>query len=111
MKKHSKKPVEKPSPEAKALSLFLMAYKSKDPKYKEELKRINRQWDLFKVGEIDQQDYLDEVSALLSSHGGYSSVIEKTVRYYIEKTGSWSATGEGQYQKDAQAIADKLSKS
>ena len=39
---------EKPSPEAKALSLFLMAYKTKDPIYKEKAKRINRLWDLVK---------------------------------------------------------------
>ena len=41
-----KKTSEKPSPEAKALSLFLMAYKTKDPVYKEKSKRINRLWSL-----------------------------------------------------------------
>ena len=38
MKKNS----PKPSAEAKALSLFLMAYKTIKPKYKEQSKRINR---------------------------------------------------------------------
>ena len=41
--KKSKKKVmsQKPSKEAKALSLFLMAYKSVNPVYKEKSKRIN----------------------------------------------------------------------
>ena len=38
-----KKDIKKPSPEAKALSFFLMAYKTKDPIYKEKSKRINKQ--------------------------------------------------------------------
>ena len=40
--------IEKPTPEAKALSLFLMAYKTINPKHKEESKRINKLW-LLKV--------------------------------------------------------------
>lgn len=108
MKKRTYKPSEKPSPEAKALSLFLMAYKNKDPKYKEDLKRINRQWDLFKAGELNQKDYLREVQALLKSHGGYTEVVEKTVRYYIDTTGTWTLEGEEQYHKDAQAVADRI---
>ncbi len=36
----------KPTPEAKALSLFLMAYKTESPSYKEKSKRINRLWKL-----------------------------------------------------------------
>jgi len=36
-----KRKTDKPTPEAKALSLFLMAYKAIDPIYKEQSKRIN----------------------------------------------------------------------
>jgi len=110
MKKHSRKPVKTPSPAAKALSLFLMAYKSKDLKYKEELKRINKRWDLYQLGELNEKDYSREVDTMLKDHGGYESVVEKTVRYYIEKTGAWTLTGDTQYHKDAQAVADKLGK-
>ena len=49
---------EKPSPEAKALSLFLMAYKTIDPIYKEKSKRINRLWDLVVAEEITKDEYL-----------------------------------------------------
>ena len=40
------KNIEKPSAQAKALSLFLMAYKTVNPVYKEKAKRINRLWGL-----------------------------------------------------------------
>jgi len=105
-----KKPSHKPSPEAKALSLFLQAFKSKDNKYKEELKRINKQWDLFKAGELNQKDYARAVLDMLNSYGGYEKVVEKTVKYYIDTTGSWNGKGEDQYQQDAQAVADRLLK-
>lgn len=105
-----RKSIEKPSAEAKALSLFLMAYKSIDPVYKEKLKWINRQWDLVKFGKQSKEEYLEEVQILLDSYGGYKEVVEKTVKYYIEKTGEWKLSGEDQYNQDAQAIADSLRK-
>jgi hypothetical protein len=100
----------KPTSEAKALSLFLMAYKSKKPIYKEQSKRINRQWDLFRVGDLSKKKYLEEVGSLLKSYGGYSEVVEKTVKHYIDKTGEWTLKGDDQYCIDAQKVADKLLK-
>lgn len=100
--------IEKPSAEAKALSLFLMAYKTIDPKYKEKSKRINKRWDLVKMGELSKDDYLNEVQEMLTSFGGYSEVVEKTVRFYIEKTGKWKAQGDDKYSLDAQQVADKM---
>ena len=104
-----KKKIEKPSPEAKALSLFLMAYKTTDPVYKEKSKRINKQWDLVLRGELNKSDYIEEVQNMLTSYGGYSEVVEKTVRFYIEKTGEWKLQGDDKYCLDAQQIADKIS--
>ena len=102
--------MKKPSAEAKALSLFLMAYKKTNPLYKEEAKRINRQWDLVVAEELSKSDYLEEVQNMLTSHGGYSAVIEKTVRFYIEKTGEWNLQGDDKYCLDARQIADKILK-
>ena len=99
---------EKPSPEAKALSLFLMAYKTIDPIYKEESKRINKQWDLVKVDKLSMSDYMGKVRNMLTSYGGYSEVVEKTVRFYIEKTGKWTLQGDDKYCLDAKQIADKI---
>ena len=104
------KNVEKPSPEAKALSLFLMAYKAKDPFYKEQLKRINRQWDLSKKNKITKRDYMEEVEKMLESYGGYNQVVEKTVRFYIETTGKWSLAGDDKYCIDANEIAKTIKK-
>ena len=101
---------QKPTPEAKALSLFLMAYKSYDNKYKEMLKRINRRWDMVRSEDLDKEIYLKEVQGMLDENGGYEEVIEKTVRYYIKKSGDWKLKGEDKYCKDAQAIADKIQK-
>ncbi|MEZ5024241.1 MAG: hypothetical protein R2728_13450 [Chitinophagales bacterium] len=43
--------IEKPTPEAKALSHFFVAYKTINPKYKrKQSKRINRQWSLVTDG-------------------------------------------------------------
>jgi len=109
MKNKLDKP-EKPTAEAKALSLFLMAYKTTDPIYKEEAKRINRMWDLVKSDDLSKIDYMEEVLTMLSAHGGYSAVVEKTVRYYIEKTGEWKSQGDDKYSLDAQKIADEISK-
>ena len=101
---------EKPSREAKALSLFLMAYKEKDPFYKEQLKRINRQWDLLKKEKISRGDYDGQVQEMLNSYGGYAEVLEKTVRFYIDKTGEWKLKGDDQYCQDAQKVANKILK-
>ena len=100
--------MEKPSPEAKALSLFLMAYKTINPIYKEKSKRINRLWDLVKIDELSRSDYMDEVQNMLTSYGGYSEVVEKTVRFYIEKTGEWKLQGDDKYCQDARQIADNI---
>lgn len=104
------KQTEKPSPEAKALSLFLMAYKTTKPIYKEKSKRINKLWNLVKTNELSRSDYMKEVQNMLTSYGGYSDVVEKTVRFYIEKTGEWKLQGDDKYCLDAQKIADKLLK-
>ena len=103
-----KKNTEKPSPEAKALSLFFMAYKTIDPVYKEKNKRINKQWDLVKMDELSMTDYMQEVQSMLDSYGGYSEVVEKTVKFYIEKTGKWTLQGDDKYCLDAKKIADKI---
>lgn len=103
-----KKNTEKPSAEAKALSLFLMAYKTIEPVYKEQSKRINKLWDLVVHDELSKEHYLEEVQSVLDSYGGYSAVVEKTVRFYIEKTGEWKLDGDDKYCLDAKAIADKI---
>ena len=103
-----KKESEKPSPEAKALSLFLMAYKTTNPIYKEKSKRINRLWDLVKLDKLSRSDYIEEVQKMLTSYGGYSEVVEKTVRFYIEKTGEWKLDGDDKYCLDAKQIANKI---
>lgn len=100
----------KPSPEAKALSLFLMAYKTTNPIYKEKSKRINKRWDLVLKDEITRAEYNEEVLEMLASYGGYAEVIEKTVKYYIEKTGEWTLKGNDKYCQDAQLVADKILK-
>lgn len=103
-----KKTPEKPSPEAKALSLFLMAYKATSPTHKEKSKRINRLWSLVIKDEFSRSDYVEEVQNMLASYGGYSEVVEKTVRFYIEKTGEWKLQGDDKYCTDAKQIADKI---
>ena len=100
----------KPSPEAKALSLFLMAYKSTDPVYKEKSKRINKRWGMVLSDEISRADYNEEVLKMLTAYGGYEEVVEKTVKFYIEKTGEWTLKGNDKYCQDAQLVADKLLK-
>ncbi|MGY8954386.1 MAG: hypothetical protein ACKVJP_13595 [Flavobacteriales bacterium] len=105
-----KKNTEKPTSEAKALSLFLMAYKTIDPIYKEKSKRINKQWDRVRNDELSRADYLEEVQSMLTEYGGYSDVVEKTVKYYIDKTGEWKLQGEDKYCLDAKTVADKILK-
>ncbi|MFT4533977.1 MAG: hypothetical protein ACI9P5_001329 [Saprospiraceae bacterium] len=104
MKKNS----EKPSPEAKALSLFLMAYKTKDPIYKDMSKRMNRRWELVSMNKLSKSDYIEEVENTLASYGGYAEVIEKTVRFYVDKTRKWTLKGDDKYCQDAKVIADKI---
>ena len=101
---------EKPSPEAKALSLFLMAYKENSPSYKEKSKYINKRWEMVKIHELSKTEYMAEVQKLLASFGGYAEVVEKTVRFYIEKTGEWKLKGDDKYCKDAKQVADKIMK-
>ena len=103
-----KKKTEKPSPEAKALSLFLMAYKTINPIYKEKSKRIKRLWGLVIINKLSRSDYIEEVQNMLTSCGGYSEVVEKTVKFYIEKTGEWKLQGDDKYCLDAKQIADKI---
>ncbi|MFY0687574.1 MAG: hypothetical protein JXQ90_10445 [Cyclobacteriaceae bacterium] len=100
----------KPSKEAKALSLFLMAFKTKDPIYKEKSKWINKRWDLVKSGEMDRKAYAGDVRQMLDDYGGYVEVVEKTVQYYVDKTGEWSLQGEDEYCQDARKVADRILK-
>jgi hypothetical protein len=100
--------MKKPTPEAKALSLFLMAFKKTNPVCKEKAKRINKQWGLVESNDLDQKIYNNEVQDMLTSFGGYSEVIEKTVKFYIEKTGEWTLQGTDQYCIDAQKVADQI---
>ena len=100
--------LEKPTPEAKALPLFLMAYKSTSPIYKEKSKRISRLWGLVLKGELSSSNYLEEVQSTLKSYGGYSEVVEKTVQFYIDKTGEWTLQGDDKYCLDAKKIADEI---
>lgn len=97
-----------PSPEAKALSLFFMAFKAKSPIYKEKSKRINKLWDLVKAGKLKDEHYIIELNSLLEDYGGYDAVVEKTVKFYIDTTGAWKSNGEDKYSQDAKAVADKL---
>ena len=99
---------DKPTPEAKALSLFLMAFKTTSPKFKDKSQRINRLWDLVKTNKLSKEEYLQEVNKMLTGYGGYQQVVEKTVRFYIEKTGTWKLQGNDQYCQDAKEIADKI---
>lgn len=104
------KNTEKPTPEAKALSLFLMAFKKTKPAYKEKAKSINRLWDMVLVDELSKDEYLKEVQNELESLGGYEVVVEKTVQHYINTTGEWKLQGDDQYCQDAQEIANKIMK-
>ncbi len=102
--------IEKPAPEAKALSLFLMAFKSTDHTYKEKSNRISKLWERVKSDKMSQVEYMEVVQKMLESYGGYSEVIEKTVRFYIKKTGEWTLKGDDKYCLDTQEIADKILK-
>lgn len=99
---------EKPSPEAKALSLFLMAHKGVSSEFKHKSNHVKRLWNMVLNGEISNNMYIGEVETILKSYGGYQKVVEKTVKYYIDKTGEWSLKGDDKYCQDAQAVADEL---
>ena len=101
---------EKPSPEAKALSLFFMALKTVNPVYKDKSKRINRLWDLVKKNEMTKEDYQKEIEKMINLYGGYEAVIEQTIRYYVDKTGEWKSRGDDQYAMDANKIAANILK-
>jgi hypothetical protein len=45
---------------------------------------------------------------MLDLYGGYKAVIEKTIQYYIDKTGEWKSRGDDQYAEDAKKIAHTL---
>jgi hypothetical protein len=98
----------KPTPEAKALSLFLMAFKKKNPAYKEKAKRINKLWDQVGTNDLHKSEYKAEVEKMLESFGGYEEVVEKTVQFYIDQSGEWKLQGDDKYCADAQKVADKI---
>ncbi|MFT4601777.1 MAG: hypothetical protein ACI857_001960 [Arenicella sp.] len=100
--------MEKPTPEAKALSLYLMAFKATKPECKQQAKHINRQWDRFRDGELSLENYTKEIQELLTLHGGYAKVVENTVWHYIKTTGEWTLKGDDKYCEDAQKVADKV---
>ena len=102
--------IEKPTAEAKALSLFLMALKSTNSSYKEKSNRISKLWNQVKDGQSSSADYMVEVQKMLKEYGGYTEVIWKTVKHYINKTGEWTLKGDDKYCVDAQEIADKILK-
>lgn len=105
-----RKKSQAPTPEAKALSLFLMAYKTIKPIYKEQAKYINRSWDLVNLNKLSFKDYQEEVNDMLEALGGYEVVVEKTVKHYIHKTGEWKLKGEDQYCQDAKVVAERILK-
>ncbi len=102
------KNADKPSPEAKALSLYLMAFKASKPAIKEQAKRMNKNWDRVKDGSLSQEDYATKVTSVLEAHGGYEKVLKDTVYFYIRKTGKWTLKGDDKYCQDAQLLADKI---
>lgn len=110
MERNSEREKIAPSKEAKALSLFLMAYKTKSQEYKDKSKRINKLWRLVTRNELNEKDYFKEVHNVIAQYGGYKEIVEKTVKYYIDKTGKWTLEGEDKYCQDAKRVADKILK-
>lgn len=98
----------KPTPEAKALSLYLMAFKNSKTLHKGQAKRMNKQWDRVKNGDLSMEEYLDEVHNMISTFGGYAKIIEETVWFYIRKTGEWNLKGDDKYCQDAQKAAKRI---
>ncbi len=99
---------QKPTPEAKALSLFLMTFKSENQQYKDKARQVKNRRDMVLSGDLDKDKYQNEVKGILATYGGYTKVIEKTVQHYINKFGEYKSQGDDKYAKDAQAIAEKL---
>jgi hypothetical protein len=62
------------------------------------------------MNKLSKSDYIEEVQNTLVSYGGYLEVVEKTVRFYIEKTGEWKLQGDDKYCLDAKQIADDILK-
>ncbi len=105
-----KRIAEKPTPEAKALSLFLMDFKSSSHTHKEKARQMNKLWDQVNMEKMTKAEYWEQVRKALASFGGYTAVVEKTVRFYIEKTGTWKLNGNDKYCLDAKKIADQIMK-
>jgi len=59
-------------------------------------------------GELSMDDYLEKVGSMVRLLGGYSAVVEKTVKFYINKTGEWSLKGDDKFCIDAQEVADRI---
>ena len=51
-----------------------------------------------------------ELKNMLNSNGGYFEVVEKTIKYYMEKTVKWTLKGDDKYCKDAYYFVDKYLK-
>ncbi len=62
------------------------------------------------VSTVLLSDLDDEIEKMLTSYGGYPEVVEKTVKYYIDKTGEWTLQGEDKYCQDAKLVAETLLK-
>lgn len=67
-------------------------------------------WDLVKDGDLTKVQYDKEVVKMLDTYGGYAEVVQKTVKYYIDKTGVWKLKGDDKYCMDAKKVADKILK-
>ena len=77
-----------------------MAYKTKNPIYKEKSKRINKLWSLVINSELSKKEYHEEVQNMLNLYFGYSEL--------VEKTGKWKLKGDDKYSLDAKEVADKV---
>ena len=49
-----------------------------------------------------------EIQSMIGDYGGYETVIEKTIKFYIDTAGEWKSKGDDKYSQDAKEIADKL---
>ena len=85
-----------------------MAHKAVNPTYKDAARRMNRLWDEVKSKDLSRSEYAEEVEKMLESYGGYEVVLEKTVKFYIDKTGEWKLQGDDKYCADAKIVAEKL---
>jgi len=79
--------LEKPAPEAKALSLFLMAHKNVGSEHKENANYIKELWSMVLNGKLDQRKYSQEVSAMVKFYGGDEKGVENKVKYFFYKNG------------------------